>query len=405
MTSPGVRQAVILAGGRGTRLRPLTDDRPKPMIAFHGRPFLEYLVAQMKSQGIEEIVMLLGYRGDVIRSHFEDGARWGVRIRYSATAVDDLTARRLLVAEPMIDDRFLMLYCDNYWPIDLQRHLERFHATGARALVTIYANDDGYTRDNVSVDAEGWVRTFDPTRSAVGLRGVEIGYGVYDRSVLQLLPADGDAQVEHALYPTLAAEGSLAAMVTRHRYYSVGSLERLSQTDRFLARSPTAVLDRDGVLNVKPPRAEYVRTAADFQWLPGSLDALRILREASVRVIVVSNQAGIARGAMTAEDLDEVHAAMRAQAEAAGGRIDAVYHCPHGWDDGCDCRKPRPGMLFQAQRDWALDLSRTPFVGDDERDGLAAREAGMPFLMVDGSRSLLDHARAIAPAAMAGVAP
>lgn len=365
------------------------------MIEFHGRPFLEYLVAQLASQGIEEIVLLLGYRAAVIQSYFGEGARWGVRIRHSVSEVDDLTARRLLLAASMLQDRFLLLYCDNYWPIDLGRHLERFHASSAKAMVTVYANDDRYSRDNVSVDADGRVRAFDPSRRSAGLQGVEIGYAIYDRSVLDYLPPDGNAQVEHALYPALAAEGSLAAMVTRHRYYSVGSLERLPQTDRFLARTPTVVLDRDGVLNVRPGRAEYVRSMRDFRWIPGSLEALRILHEASTRVIVVSNQAGIARGVMTDDDLAHVHAAMCAEAEGAGGHIDAVYYCPHGWDEGCECRKPRPGMLFAAQRDWALDLSRTPFVGDDERDRLAANEAGMPFLMVDGANGLIDHARAL----------
>ena len=75
---------------------------------------------------------------------------------------------------------------------------------------------------------------------------------------------------------------------------------------------------------------------------------------------------------------------MRAEAAAAGGRIDAIYHCPHDWDEGCACRKPRPGMLFQAQRDHHLDLTRTFFVGDDERDGQAAAAAGAPFVLVIG---------------------
>jgi histidinol-phosphate phosphatase family protein len=104
---------------------------------------------------------------------------------------------------------------------------------------------------------------------------------------------------------------------------------------------------------------------------------------------VVSNQAGVARGAMTENDLTAVHERMCAEARAAGARIDFVYHCPHDWDEGCECRKPAPGMLFQAQRELDLDLTRTPFLGDDERDGEAARAAGMPFTMVSEERPLL----------------
>jgi D-glycero-D-manno-heptose 1,7-bisphosphate phosphatase len=104
---------------------------------------------------------------------------------------------------------------------------------------------------------------------------------------------------------------------------------------------------------------------------------------------VVSNQAGIARGAMTEEDLHEIHRAMAREIEQAGGHVDAIYFCPHDWDEGCDCRKPKPGMLFQAQRDFNLDLTRTWFVGDDERDGQAADAAGCLSALVTDERPLL----------------
>jgi histidinol-phosphate phosphatase family protein len=110
-------------------------------------------------------------------------------------------------------------------------------------------------------------------------------------------------------------------------------------------------------------------------------------------VIVVTNQAGIARGFMTADDLANLHARMKQEAADAGGGIDAIYHCPHSWDSPCDCRKPKPGMLFQAQRDFHLDLSRTLFIGDDERDEQAAKAAGCRPLLIDQERSLLDVVR------------
>jgi histidinol-phosphate phosphatase family protein len=187
----------------------------------------------------------------------------------------------------------------------------------------------------------------------------------------------------------------LAAYVTDHRYYSVGSLRRLPLTEAFLARRSTVILDRDGVLNKKPPRAEYVRTWAEFEWLPGAKDALKLFNDAGCQVIVVSNQAGIARGAMTEADLADIHDHMKEEAVQAGGRIDAIYYCPHGWDDNCDCRKPKPGMLFQAQREHHLDLTRTPFIGDDERDAEAADAAGCPSLLLSNNESLLHVARKV----------
>lgn len=393
MQSERPRQAVILAGGRGTRMRPLTDDRPKPMIEFHGKPFLAYLVEMLADQGFERVEMLLGYRAEVITDYFGDGDRFGVRIGYTISDADDLTARRLQLVEPRLDPLFLMLYCDNYWPLDMDRLWAHYQRVGLPVMTTIYANVDGYSRDNVRVDDGSRIEVFDRSRTAPNLAGVEISYALIPREMLSLLPEDGDELVEQALYPRLAADGLLAANVSGHRYYSVGSMHRLPLTEAFLAREPAIILDRDGVLNERPPRAEYVRTPAQFRWLDGALESLRILREAGFRVIVVSNQAGVGRGVMSEADVEMVNERMAHDAESAGGHIDAVYYCPHDWETGCDCRKPKPGMLFQAQREHHLDLSRTTFIGDDERDGQAADAAGSRYRHVDDEHTLLAHVR------------
>ena len=384
-------QAVILAGGRGTRLGELTTERPKPMIEFHGKPFLEYLIEMLRDQGIERVLLLLGYLPEVVQACFGNGSRLGIEIEYSVTGPDDLTGHRLKVARPLLDAHFLLMYCDNYWPLQLDRQWRRFREAELDALVTVYSNTDGYSKDNVSVGDDGLIRVFDRTRSARGLRGVEIGYTIVAQQVLDLLPEE-DVLFEAALYPALAERGRLGAFVTDHRYYSVGSPERLPLTEAFLARRPAIILDRDGVINRRPPKAEYVRSWDEFEWLPGAAEALGLLHRGGYTVIVVSNQAGIARGAMTEDDLSAIHDRLRQETLELGGRIDAIYYCPHGWDDGCDCRKPKPGMLFRAQRDFDLDLSRTLFVGDDERDAEAADAAGSPSILVSDERSLLDVA-------------
>jgi D-glycero-D-manno-heptose 1,7-bisphosphate phosphatase len=117
------------------------------------------------------------------------------------------------------------------------------------------------------------------------------------------------------------------------------------------------------------------------------------LKEANSRVIVVTNQAGIARGMMTEADLLDIHRRMAADVQRAGGGLDAVYYCPHHWDEGCSCRKPKPGMLYEAQHAFNLNLHRTPFIGDDERDAQAAAEAGCPWIPVTPGRPLLSIVR------------
>ncbi|MFH0828111.1 MAG: HAD family hydrolase [Candidatus Omnitrophota bacterium] len=123
--------------------------------------------------------------------------------------------------------------------------------------------------------------------------------------------------------------------------------------------------------------------------MPGAKEAVTLLKRSGWSVIIVTNQAGIARGMMTKPDLESIHQQMKEELVKEGGAIDALYYCPHGWDEGCECRKPKPGMLFQAQRDFHLDLSRTIFVGDDIRDKEAGDAAGCKVLLVDAQWPLL----------------
>lgn len=375
-------QAVILAGGKGTRLAPLTFSRPKPMVEFHGKVFLEYLIEMLRNQGFTRILLLLGYMPEIIQNYFGDGSSWGVSIQYAVSNVEDDTGRRLKLAEPLLDDVFLLMYCDNYWPMDFDSMWRQFIEMDVLAQVTVYSNNDMYTQSNVRLDDKGFVLEYDKTRKAPNLSGVDIGFILLRHEVIDLLP-DENISFEKVVYPQLVAQSQLSAYITDHRYYSIGSLDRLPLTEEFLARRPTVLLDRDGVLNAKMPRAQYVRSWDEWQWLPGAKESLSLLNESGYRVIIISNQAGIARQAMSEAALDGIHQQMVTEARQAGGDITAIYYCPHGWDAGCDCRKPKPGLLFQAQKEFCLDLSQTIFIGDDDRDRQAAVSAGCPFVLVE----------------------
>jgi D-glycero-D-manno-heptose 1,7-bisphosphate phosphatase len=311
------------------------------------------------------------------------------------SAAEDLTVRRVQLARNRIERCFMLLYCDNYWPMRIDHMWCHYQAVGKPAMITVYRNSDGYSKDSVKVKPCGNVEVFDRSRTTPGLKGVEISYAILTREVLDLLP-DEDALFEEAVYPKLVGSGKLSAYVTEHRYYSVGSMGRLPLTDEFLARRPVALLDRDGVLNRKPPRAHYVRTSGEFEWLPGAKTALAQLKSAGYRLIVISNQAGVARGAMTEADLAAVNSRMMDEAAEAGGGIDAIYTCTHGWDEGCECRKPKPGMLIRAAKELGCDLSRSWMIGDNRTDLEAGWNAGARSALVrtgDGEGNLAYEAK------------
>lgn len=141
------------------------------------------------------------------------------------------------------------------------------------------------------------------------------------------------------------------------------------------------LLDRDGVINRRIPDG-YVTCWEQFEFLPRVLDALRLLAESSYKVLVVSNQACISKGLMSPEELAQLTSRFVEAVMKSGGRICDVYYCPHRAEDGCDCRKPNPGLLRRAQGEHGFVFAQTFLIGDSERDLMAAHEVGCPAVLV-----------------------
>jgi D-glycero-D-manno-heptose 1,7-bisphosphate phosphatase len=154
----------------------------------------------------------------------------------------------------------------------------------------------------------------------------------------------------------------------------------------------TIFIDRDGVINEN--RSDYVKSWSEFRFIPGSREAIAQLTRAGHRIVVCTNQAGVARGSIPIETVEEIHRRMIAGIEEAGGHIEKVYYCPHGKDEHCACRKPRPGLLLRARDELSLDLSDAVFVGDsisDVRAGLAVGIRSILVLTGLGAQQLREH--------------
>ena len=136
-------------------------------------------------------------------------------------------------------------------------------------------------------------------------------------------------------------------------------------------------LDRDGVLNRRAPPGDYVKSLGEFVWLAGAREGVRRLNDEGWLVLVVTNQRGVALGLYSAADVEAIHESAQRELREVGAHVDAFYFCPHGEDDHCTCRKPQPGMILQAAREWDVDLAASYLFGDDERDVEAARRAGV----------------------------
>jgi len=145
-------------------------------------------------------------------------------------------------------------------------------------------------------------------------------------------------------------------------------------------------LDRDGLINKKPAEHDYIKNWKEFKFLPNVAKAIRQLNK-DFLVIVISNQRGVGRGIMSKEDVVDIHNRMRKALEKQNATIDGVYFCPHNIEDNCNCRKPKPGLLLKAARDFKIDLPKSYMIGDDLSDVEAGKKVGLKTILIIKQKS------------------
>ena len=230
-------QAVILAGGRGERLRPLTDNIPKPMVPIRGRPYLAWQLDELKRQGIVDVVLLTGYLGERIEECFGDGAKMGLRVRYSREPSPLGTGGALKLAEPLLAEDVLLIYGDSFLPIPYAEPVRRLRDSGTEAVVVAFDNsrDAVDVPNNIALDADGFVARYEKgAGTAAGLRYVEAGVLALTRRVLRRIPAGRVVSLEQEIFPQLIAEHRLAGFVTTQRFYDIGTPARLKEIEAVL---------------------------------------------------------------------------------------------------------------------------------------------------------------------------
>jgi NDP-sugar pyrophosphorylase family protein len=229
-------QAVILAGGLGTRLRPVTERIPKAMVTVNGKPFLHYLLELFKSQGIKNIVLCIGYLGKQVRDAFGNGENFGLMIRYSEEKESLLgTGGALKQAQDLLEDYFLVVNGDTYLPIEY-RELERaFIRRSKKAMIVVYENSENTgVRNNVELTGDYVVKRHDKERHYPGLKYVDAGALILQRDALNLMQVKHQISLEKGLYPALIEQRELVAYITNQRFYDIGTPEQIKKFEEFL---------------------------------------------------------------------------------------------------------------------------------------------------------------------------
>ncbi len=222
-----IAQAVILAGGRGTRLGPLTDRLPKGLVRIAGRPFLEHLILYLRGRGLVEILLCTGYLGDMIEEYFGDGSRFGLEIGYSREDSPRGTGGGLKLARDRLADEFFLLNGDTFLTTDYRRLEREFAETGALMLLAAYPGAGPGAEPNLRMDGEGRVVA---VRSAGGpgpFTHLDAGVRAARKEIAEYFPPEDVFSLEEDLYPRLVASGKLAAREISTPFFDIGTPERI----------------------------------------------------------------------------------------------------------------------------------------------------------------------------------
>ena len=232
---------VILAGGRGTRMKPFTDETPKALIPVAGKPFAYHQLALLAAGGVTDVVYSIGYRGHMIRAAIGDGRKLGLPTPVDVRYVDEGEvlrgtggALRLCVETGSLPPSFLVLYGDSYLPIPLAPVVDAFRAAKQPALMTVLKNDGRWDKSNV-IFQNRRVQLYDKARADPEMRYIDYGLTMLTRAVVQRLPAEGASDLAQ-LYKDLSLAGELAGFEVTERFYVVGSPDGLRDLEEHLAR-------------------------------------------------------------------------------------------------------------------------------------------------------------------------
>ncbi|MCX5696521.1 MAG: sugar phosphate nucleotidyltransferase [Candidatus Omnitrophica bacterium] len=232
-----VDQAVILVGGKGERLRPLTDNNPKPMVAACDKPFLEYLVLLLRSNGIRKFLFLAGYHGDKIKAYFNDGSNWGVKIDYSFEEKFMGTGGALKLARDKLESKFFLLFGDSYLPINYIKMADEYTNNKKKVLLAVYDNkDDTGVPFNIAIDKSNkLISSYNKGKNnAQNLNFCDAGVLVVDKEVIGLIRDKTPVSFEETVYPELIAKDELSYYIAENRFYDIGNIERLKDFERFI---------------------------------------------------------------------------------------------------------------------------------------------------------------------------
>ena len=402
-------KTVIMAGGKGTRISSIASDIPKPMIKIDGKPVLEHEIECLRMQGFNDIIITVSHLGNIIMDYFGDGKAFGVNIEYYFEEEPLGNAGALFKIKDKLTEDFLLLNADAVFDIDFNKFVSYHKEKGGLVTLFTHPNSHPYDSGLIIADDNGAVLNWlakEDDRPKYYRNRVNAGLHVISPNVLDVVIDTPKIDLDRQLLKPLSGTGRMYVYDSPEYVKDMGTPERYESVTRDfvngivkgknLSNKQKAIfLDRDGTIN---KYVGFLRDIDEFELLDGVADAIKEINKSGYLAIVVTNQPVIARGEVTYEELNLIHNKMETLLGNEGAYLDAIYYCPHHPHSGyegeipelkfdCDCRKPKPGMLLKAAKDYNIDLSQSYMVGDSENDVEAGNAAGCKSVLL-GSECL-----------------
>jgi D,D-heptose 1,7-bisphosphate phosphatase len=385
-----VRQAVVLVGGKGTRLGRLTRDTPKPLLEIaQGLRFLDVVLEEAARHGFTDILLLAGHLGEQVEVAYQGKRIYDAMVTVIREPEPQGTGGALRFAAERLAPTFLMGNGDSLFEFNL-RALATGMPDDVTARLALRTVPDPGRYGSVVREGARIIRFLEKSPEMKGPAPINGGVYLMRRAVLDLI--DGPCSIEQDIFPKLAAAGRLEGVDFDGYFLDMGLPDTYAQAQAEVPlrrQRPCAFFDRDGVLNTE---IGYAHKPEQLEWMPGAQEAIRLLNETGYYVVVVTNEAGVARGYYPEDQVHMFHAAMAQDLAAAGAHVDGWYHCPYHEDgvvaaytvaDHPD-RKPNPGMLQRAMAEWPIRRDGSFLVGDKVSDVEAAAAAGVPGHLYEG---------------------
>jgi D-glycero-D-manno-heptose 1,7-bisphosphate phosphatase len=359
-----ITTAVILAGGRGERMLPITEFLPKALVPFLGIPMLKLQITQLERLGIQKIVILTGHFGEDIQSYI-NSQTFKIDIICIQSEPNLEPGERLARSLSSFSNEFLLLYCDNFIPDD-EMVLSQINSDSEVSMV-LQLRDSGniQLRDNLACV---YIQKDRDSNNPY----VELGYiSIRSENFKSILMENLDLNLS---FKTFSERHKMSYSILDSDYQSISDFQRYIQQG---LHGKIIILDRDGILNKKMAPRQYLKSFSELSYEMQYIKIFETLGGLGYNFVVASNQPGVATGEVSEDFLNNLHRKMTNDLREYGVNLLAFYVCKHHWDDNCSCRKPKPGLLNQIAGEFALSASTTYFIGDEEKDLQAALSAGM----------------------------